>query len=281
VSPEERCFIDAILANPDDDTPRLVYADWLDEREGDVTCPRCLGLSKPYDSLALPKFGCKECGGCGTVRDTSPALRAEFIRVQCELARTPEPDILTIGRLDGYKSWEDETSSTCRSCRNGGRVCRSHELDRRARDLLRGDAVPGEYFENWVKWFLDVLPILPWDDRTWGTGYGRPVRGFVEDVTCTAEWWLKNGDAVCKAQPVTKVELTTRPKMDFWGADNYSAALADARKFECTRWRGVKFHLPPRVFVPAGLEEVARNILAATNQPGGYVPPCAAEYEQG
>ncbi len=41
----------AILANPDDDTPRLVYADWLDEND-------------------------------------QPA-RAEFIRVQIELARNP------------------------------------------------------------------------------------------------------------------------------------------------------------------------------------------------
>src|SRR5438132_1016345 len=42
-------FLDAIRAQPDDDTPRLVYADWLDDR-GD-------------------------------------AARAEFLRVQCELAR--------------------------------------------------------------------------------------------------------------------------------------------------------------------------------------------------
>lgn len=44
-------FMRAILADPDDDTPRLVYADWLDERAGGY----------------------------------SP--RAELIRVQCELAR--------------------------------------------------------------------------------------------------------------------------------------------------------------------------------------------------
>src|SRR5579862_3542121 len=45
---DEQRFLQAILAAPDDDTPRLIYADWLEER-GDV--------------------------------------RAEFIRVQCELAR--------------------------------------------------------------------------------------------------------------------------------------------------------------------------------------------------
>ena len=47
----ERGFLDDILANPDDDAPRLVYADWLDD-QGD-------------------------------------GARAEFIRVQCERARLP------------------------------------------------------------------------------------------------------------------------------------------------------------------------------------------------
>ena len=50
----ESAFLEAILADPDDDSPRLIYADWLDER-GD-------------------------------------ADRAEFIRVQCALHRAPADD---------------------------------------------------------------------------------------------------------------------------------------------------------------------------------------------
>jgi uncharacterized protein (TIGR02996 family) len=53
----EQAFLDDILANPDDDVPRLVYADWLEEHGG------------PHG-----------------------AARAEFIRVQCELARLPVDD---------------------------------------------------------------------------------------------------------------------------------------------------------------------------------------------
>src|SRR5437879_720363 len=48
----EDAFLADILEHPDDDTPRLVYADWLDEH--------------------------------------GQAERAEFIRVQCELERMPE-----------------------------------------------------------------------------------------------------------------------------------------------------------------------------------------------
>src|SRR5206468_7966092 len=51
--PTEEAFIQAIIADPDDDAPRLIYADWLDER-GDP--------------------------------------RGEFIRVQCALARMDEWD---------------------------------------------------------------------------------------------------------------------------------------------------------------------------------------------
>src|SRR5438128_1796682 len=48
----EAAFLDAILAEPDNDTPRLVFADWLDDRG-----------------------------------DMADRARAELIRVQCELVR--------------------------------------------------------------------------------------------------------------------------------------------------------------------------------------------------
>jgi uncharacterized protein (TIGR02996 family) len=54
---DRRPFIDAILANPDDDAPRLVYADYLDERG-----------------------------------DDSDRARAEFIRVSCEVERVAPED---------------------------------------------------------------------------------------------------------------------------------------------------------------------------------------------
>lgn len=65
-SDEERGFIRDIIANPTDDTPRLIYADWLDER------------------------------GDPTLRDNE---HAEFIRVQCRLAQLPSETPLPIVRL--------------------------------------------------------------------------------------------------------------------------------------------------------------------------------------
>jgi uncharacterized protein (TIGR02996 family) len=70
----------AILAHPDEDTPRLAYADWLDENAGPVRCsdPR-------HDD---PSWPAARCGGCGGRHGESDGRRerAEFIRVQCRLA---------------------------------------------------------------------------------------------------------------------------------------------------------------------------------------------------
>jgi uncharacterized protein (TIGR02996 family) len=54
----------AIVAHPDEDTPRLMYADWLDEHAPDPTPSPAAG----------------------------PSARAEYIRVQCRLARHPYDD---------------------------------------------------------------------------------------------------------------------------------------------------------------------------------------------
>src|SRR5262245_3817624 len=55
---DEAALLRAITAHADDDTPRLVYADWLDENRPDRRPSPAAGLS----------------------------ARAEFIRVQCRLA---------------------------------------------------------------------------------------------------------------------------------------------------------------------------------------------------
>ena len=58
---DQEALLKAIVANPDDDTPRLMYADWLDEH--------------------LPDKGPSPAAG--------PSARAEYIRVQCRLAQLP------------------------------------------------------------------------------------------------------------------------------------------------------------------------------------------------
>jgi uncharacterized protein (TIGR02996 family) len=54
--PDEGSFLQAILTNPTDDLPRLVYADWLDEQQTDEA-----------------------------------SRKAEFIRLECQLSRSTPP----------------------------------------------------------------------------------------------------------------------------------------------------------------------------------------------
>jgi uncharacterized protein (TIGR02996 family) len=63
-SAEEQALLAAVIAHPDEDTPRLMYADWLDE-----------------NAAALPTRDPKEA-----------RLRAEFIRAQIEVKRLPPDD---------------------------------------------------------------------------------------------------------------------------------------------------------------------------------------------
>jgi uncharacterized protein (TIGR02996 family) len=61
---DQSALLNAIIANPDDDALRLVYADWLDENLPDKTPSPAAG----------------------------PSARAEYIRVQCRLAGFPFDD---------------------------------------------------------------------------------------------------------------------------------------------------------------------------------------------
>jgi uncharacterized protein (TIGR02996 family) len=63
---DEAGFLQTIITDPDDDAPRLVYADWLEEH--------------------------------------GQTERAEFIRVQCELAKLPEDDVRRPGLEDRERS---------------------------------------------------------------------------------------------------------------------------------------------------------------------------------
>jgi uncharacterized protein (TIGR02996 family) len=170
-------FLRDIIANRDDDGPRLVYADWLDER-GD------------------PK-------------------RAEFIRVQCELAK-PEP-VCT-----GYYC-DEEIGHV--DCDYDDKMEERSALRRRERELLiaHGErwfaGLPGGWLEGLAAFWV---------------GKGKPVaertmyairRGFVAAVTCT---WEAFGGGVCqKCREWTESEFYP-PNCDACHGTGRTPGLADA-----------------------------------------------------
>lgn len=153
---EESALLAAIILQPDEDVPRLAYADWLQER------------------------------------DQEP--RAEFIRVQVELARLQPLTNHGTSLID---------LCVCDDC------LRRDELRARERHLKALDGgrhLFHPYFRT-AKVSPDALLT--------------PRRGFVEEVTCSAADWLAHADAIhwhakqkrecpVTAQPARKVVLTTR-----------------------------------------------------------------------
>lgn len=80
ITTTEAALLRAIAAHPDEDTPRLMYADWLDENAGE--CPQCdgTGWERVADSAGdMDDQPCRKCGGAGV---DFRRERAEFIRLQ-------------------------------------------------------------------------------------------------------------------------------------------------------------------------------------------------------
>lgn len=148
-------FLTDIIAHPDDDTPRLIYADWLDEQD--------------------------------------KTARAEFIRVQCELARL-------IGPLGAV------------SIGNAGRV---KDLRQRRAALLYqlASAISAPFKQG--DWHgithhtgEPVITIhLKGQDDAWVDVRLTFRRGFACAVACPCDAWLERGPRLVREQPLRLVEL--------------------------------------------------------------------------
>jgi uncharacterized protein (TIGR02996 family) len=171
----------AILGQPKEETPRLVYADWLEEN------------GRPE--------------------------RAEFIRVQVELARLEA-------------AWE-------------GRRKKKHKkrdtLRRREWELLNGVSGDRLTWAEWSQplWNSGILIGRPWFERM------TYSRGFVSHVSCSWPDWRTHADAILAAQPVERVRLTT-PAFALDGLTRFPQHPLTAELLG-DMWPGIDFEVPPPV----------------------------------
>lgn len=210
-------FLRAILAAPDDDVPRLIFADWLDEN------------GEPE--------------------------RAEFIRVQCELAGLREEasalqDII-MPAMPSDILWKGKPCSS----EQFDRLWRAWYLIGRERDLL----LPGEFhfaqpIPNLLGWTMVHQPgEFDWTFR----------RGFVEEIACSWEDWARPtrktdgsftkigerpnerletmADAIRAATPLKTVRLTTRLPGGF-GGEPFDNEMQ--KRILAHDWPGIEFELP-------------------------------------
>jgi uncharacterized protein (TIGR02996 family) len=147
-------LLKAILDHPEEDTPRLMYADALQERD------------EPGDGERA-EF----------IREAVAYPHCEFVRLT---ARDPFPLLglkplapVVIGRASGDPLIDAANSRTWMWGETESIGCVIHDL---AREL--------DY---------------------------RPDHGFISGVRARADVWLRHGDAIVAAHPVTSVRLTTYP----------------------------------------------------------------------
>lgn len=178
-----RAFLDKITEFPDDDTPRLVYADWLEEK--------------------------------------GQADRAEFIRVQCELAKLPTDPPLEGGscRVDGWSSVRPQAShmNLCQWCqwmRDGtfARIDLLHRLEQSSLDQSKSEAMrPFSFGDEREEGRIEpphgisfgpshITVHLGWEHEA--AVFMKFRRGFAEEIRCELATWLTHGSAICREQPV-------------------------------------------------------------------------------
>lgn len=243
---DEAAFLRTIIASPDDDTPRLVYADWLDEN------------------------GHEDC--------------AEFIRLQIELAKTPQFDGIDLGSnfsiryRDSHnpetypytgvfvtgtvnkKDWRRALGFTLR-IRFGLYEANAYVITRETNTRTMQFSLIPELKDGTTIFYRkhndksDALRerIKELGVKTGGCWQGIPilhfsvaehVRGFVERLTCNwSDWFLHDPKDVTSITPLREVLLT------------YTFGLSFPSKIikrALERCPGVRFTLMPMAHIPSG-----------------------------
>lgn len=152
---DQQALLAAICEGPEDGLPRLAYADFCEE--------------------------------------TGDAARAEFVRVQMELAKRANCKMCEFATMAKRVYDASQPEVTCMACMF---------LDHRSRELL--NAFPVDDHRNLANSFY-----------AWCQGRSIKCefemrRGFVDRVTLTCDDWMKHGKALVKVAPLTEVRLSDK-----------------------------------------------------------------------
>lgn len=181
-----RQFIDAIIAAPDDDLPRLVYADYLDE----------IGESE----------------------------RAEFIRLQCELEVLKKQPGWTPTVADMARCKINQLQVLFQ-LNNHDRELKIVALMRRQREILKSCGRSGKFNVcEWTGWLVSGRMIVgdavefalggiestPYDGRFVQATFHR---GFIDELVTSSADWLRYADDILADHPLRTVTLTDQPQL--------------------------------------------------------------------
>jgi uncharacterized protein (TIGR02996 family) len=225
----------AILADPKEDTPRLVYADWLEENGQED--------------------------------------RGKFIRAQCELNRRmnskgpPEPKISTKPqKCKKCRAWYAGTG-LCGCSYGRRRSEKSEQLQNERRGWEEENRILGDLQDNLILdrgyAFVDGAIGHEWD--TMGARKDGPTvtvryilqatrgnaktdlftlgfhRGFITSVACAWHDWESHAERLLKSNPIEMVALASNPVM-LGHEIRGQGALRELKNV----WPKIKFELPSR-----------------------------------
>jgi uncharacterized protein (TIGR02996 family) len=236
---DEAAFLAAIRAEPDDDTVRLVYADWLDEH-GDAARAKFIRVQCERERLvaetesgayrcahvrlvAETESGAYRCAHVGVTADVLVAdlmppdarrylaldPRSEAARTVALVVRADAPGVMPmLTRWDGVEVTRfdlapDGLRLTGRAGDHGRWVEGFRELVRRERELLKAGHA------DWCRLPIVFVPRL--SEEPLQQYNARYRRGFLADICCAAHDWLAHAEAIRAVHPVTRVTLTTFP----------------------------------------------------------------------
>jgi uncharacterized protein (TIGR02996 family) len=180
-----------ILLEPDDDAPRLVLADWLEENG-----------------------------------DDADRARAEFVRVQCELwgrgrYRAPEGDWRY---APPPPAWQTERDALLLARE---RELSGLHGDHWARPVWEAACFPPTPMHD-TAFDVSGNPRYHHACSEYASDRGRKLswtfrRGFVEVVAMDAAAWIRHGDDLSRAAPLREVRLTGRLGARCWVDPSYGS----------------------------------------------------------
>lgn len=122
----EDAFLRAILHNPADDTPRLVYADWLDEQGDDASRRKAEFLRFEAEAAKLPDETLRRAAVNSDIRKRAAELDARWLAVVSH----PELEACRLRfEFECPMHWtkltatEDEKVRFCESCKREVHYC--------------------------------------------------------------------------------------------------------------------------------------------------------------
>lgn len=243
--PDRRSFIDMIRANPADDGPRLVYADWLEER-GETVPAEYVRVACANNKTRLAEMEsvghtalCRDVLGLPvkeTMRLGSMVNSLHHVHLRANANRDGSGTTETILCVAGAALRLDRIRITFPGgCPEGGYL-RLYTTDGTSLICLTEMVVRSGYQD--LYWALPVsihlangnqvrlsatfdVSLVAEANAYVIESHMEPEavaidRGLVTHLTASWEWVRDNLDAVLECQPIMSVRLTTVPQVEEW-----------------------------------------------------------------